>query len=64
MSLLVLKVLAMLWVKSIPPDPACSGKLLGASCRAQLTDGDHDGVCLAVPGEAVLTCMPPPPPAP
>ena len=66
MSIPFLKALLLLWVTAvpIPDDHACDGKLVGAACRAQLSDGEHDGVCLAIPGEAALSCMPAPPPAP
>jgi hypothetical protein len=66
MSMLFLKALMLLWVTAAPAqsDPACNGKPIGAPCRAQLADGERDGVCLGIPGEQVLTCLPAPPPPP
>jgi hypothetical protein len=66
MSMVLLKALVLLWVTSAPAssDPACHGKGAGAPCRAQLSDGEREGVCLLTPGEQVLTCLPAPPPAP
>jgi hypothetical protein len=57
-------VAALLMLSGFDPVTVCQQKAVGAPCHVVLSDGDHEGVCLAGPPDEPFTCMPAPPPPP